>query len=212
MLQIVQNVRFLWNFIRLTRDPSRLDLVFKMADTLDPDRRPEVRRMLARPEVRRYLDGHLPIARLDLVALRAAPEGSFGRAVATFFDTQKLDPAAIHHTESVAHTDFERFRRHMERSHDLWHVVTGFGTDVPGELGLQAFGIAQIGVSLGYLLLAAGFFHQITDDQDGPRIMDEVGRGWQLGKQARPFFGVDWEALFPLPLAEVRAQLGVAPN
>jgi ubiquinone biosynthesis protein Coq4 len=28
-------------------------------------------------------------------------------------------------------------------THDIWHVVTGFHTDVAGELGLQAFYLAQ---------------------------------------------------------------------
>jgi ubiquinone biosynthesis protein Coq4 len=27
----------------------------------------------------------------------------------------------------------------LRQTHDLWHVVTGFSTNVPGELGLKAF-------------------------------------------------------------------------
>lgn len=212
MMEVIQNVRFFWNFLRLSKDPSRLDLVFKMADGLDPRKRPEVGRMLERPEIRRHLEGHLPVARVDLPALRGLPEGSFGRAVAAFFDERKLDPAGLYITSPEGSSDFERFKRHMERSHDLWHVVTGFATDVPGELGLQAFGIAQIGVPLGYLLLSAGFLHQLGDNRDGERILDEVTRGWQLGKRARAFFGADWEEMFPLPLSEVQARFGVAPN
>lgn len=213
MKEIIQGVRFFFNFVRLSKDPTRLDLVFKMADGLDPTKRPELAKMLERPEVRRHLDGELPVPRIDLARLRALPEGSFGRAVAAFLDADQLDPGALFHTGAKAGaSDFERFKLHMERSHDLWHVATGFASDVPGELGLQAFGIAQLGAPLGYMLLAAGFLHQVTDDRDGERIFEEVSRGWRLGKAARSFFGTDWEALYPLPLSDVRARLGVAAN
>lgn len=209
MLDVVEKARFVWTFLRLTRDPNRLDLVFKLADGLDPSRRPEVQKMMARPEVRRALDAGVPVPRIDLPTLRALPEDSFGRAVAAFFDRQGFDPTGLHHTPLSEGSDFERFKLHMERTHDLWHVLTGFDTDVPGELGLQAFGIAQLGTPLGYVLLAAGFLHQIGDSTDGERLLAEVSRGWHLGRTARPLFGADWEPLFPRPLAEVRARFGV---
>ena len=30
----------------------------------------------------------------------------------------------------------------LRETHDIVHVLTGFGTDGPGELGLQAFNLA----------------------------------------------------------------------
>lgn len=212
MLNVVENARVLWTFLRLTRDPNRLDLVLKLTDSLDPSRRPGARKMLERPEVRAALAAGVKVPTLDLPKLRALPEGSFGRAAAEFFDGQGLDPGVLHHTPMAEQTDFMRFKQHMERTHDLWHVVTGFATDVPGELGLQAFSIAQIGSPLGYLLLSAGMFHLAQDDELGARVLDELSRGWHHGKAARPFFGVDWEALFPLPLVEVRARMGLGPD
>lgn len=210
MKKLISSVRFVSSFVRLIRDPNRLDLVFGLADGLDPATNPNVRAMLNRPVVRRHLDGQLPIPRIDLARLRTLPEGTFGREVARFFDAQGLDPAALYHTQGTPKTDFERFKRHMERTHDLWHVATGFRTDVTGELGLQAFTLAQIGSLLGYILLAAGMLHQLSDSSLGEAMMDEIVRGWRLGKSAQPLFGVDWEALYGRPLAEVRAQLGTA--
>lgn len=209
MKKLIGSARLLFTFLRLTRDPNRLDLVFGLADSLGPDDNPNVKAMLARPGVRRHLEGHLPIPRIDLAHLRTLPEGTFGHAVARFFDDQGFDPAALYHTQGTPRTDFDRFKRHMERTHDLWHVATGFRTDVPGELGLQAFTLAQIGSALSYVLMAAGMLHQVTDSSQGAALMDEIVRGWRLGKTARPLFGVDWEALFSRPLAEVRAQLDI---
>lgn len=212
MLNVVENARVLWTFLRLTRDPGRLDLVLKLTDGLDPTRRPAARKMIERPEIQAALAGELPLPTIDLKVLRTLPAGSFGRAAAEFFDAQGLDPAVLHYTPLAERSDFLRFKQHMERTHDLWHVVTGFATDVPGELGLQAFSIAQIGSPLGYILLSAGLFKMAQDAEMGPQLLDEISRGWLLGKEARPFFGVDWEALYPLPLVEVRARMGLGPD
>jgi ubiquinone biosynthesis protein Coq4 len=39
--------------------------------------------------------------------------------------------------------------------------------------------------------------------------MDSIARGWAMGKRARQLLGVRWADLWELPLAEVRARLGV---
>jgi ubiquinone biosynthesis protein COQ4 len=209
MKKIIGSVRFVSSFLRLIKDPNRLDLVFGLADSLDPKGNPNVQAMLDLPVVRRGLAGHLPTPRIDLPRLRTLPDGTLGREVARFFDSQGYDPEGLYHTQGAATTEFERFKRHMERTHDIWHVVTGFRTDVPGELGLQAFSLAQVGSTLAYVLMAAGMLHMMIDSRDGAAMMDSIAHGWRLGNSARPLFGVDWEALFSRPLAEVQAELGL---
>jgi ubiquinone biosynthesis protein Coq4 len=209
MKKIIGSVRFISSFLRLIRDPNRLDLVFGLADGLDPKDNPNVQAMLDLPAVRRGLAGPLPTPRIDLPRLRTLPDGTLGREVARFFDSQGYDPEGLYHTQGAAKTEFDRFKRHMERTHDIWHVVTGFRTDVPGELGLQAFSLAQVGSTLAFVLMAAGMLHMMIDSRDGTAMMDQVAHGWRLGKSARPFFGVDWEALFSRPLTEVQAELGI---
>ena len=39
--------------------------------------------------------------------------------------------------------------------------------------------------------------------------LEAIARGFALGKQARPLFGVRWETLLARPLAEVRAMFDV---
>jgi ubiquinone biosynthesis protein COQ4 len=99
-------------------------------------------------------------------------------------------------------------RAHLYETHDVWHVVTGFATDVPGELGLQAFYFAQLPGKLPTAILAAAFVNTLIKhfEEREPR-MQEIVRGYLLGRQARPLFGVRWDALWSAPLAEVRAQL-----
>ncbi len=35
---------------------------------------------------------------------------------------------------------------HLYQTHDIWHVVTGWGNDLPGEVGLGGFYSAQFGL------------------------------------------------------------------
>ena len=191
MRKILGLFHFSTTFLRFIGDPNRLDLVFKLIETFDPDA-PAMRTMLARPEVARFLAERRPPLRFELAALRALPEGSLGRAFAAFLDQRGLDPAGLYHSDDSGTADHERFKLHMERSHDLWHTVLGFDTDVAGELGLQAFMIAQLQSPLGHLLLSAGLLNgMLFEHVDGDRRMEAITRGWRLGQATRPLVGAD---------------------
>ena len=41
--------------------------------------------------------------------------------------------------------------------------------------------------------------------------MTAISRGWTMGKNARPLFGIDWRSLWSEPLAEVQARYRVDP-
>jgi ubiquinone biosynthesis protein Coq4 len=101
-------------------------------------------------------------------------------------------------------------RAHLYETHDVWHVVTGFATDFVAELGLQGFYLAQVPGPLPALLAATGFVRgAIYDRSIIPTVIDDLSRGYQMGKAARPLFGVRWDELWSVPLAEVRRRFGV---
>lgn len=211
MPNLVSMFRFATTYVRLVRSTDRLDLVFKLADSFDDS--PALQAMLARPEVRAYLARPQAPLQLDLKALRAMPAGSLGRAFAAFLDQRGLDPAGLYHSAVDATTDAGRLKLHLERSHDLWHTVLGFDTDVAGELGLQAFMIAQLRSPLGHLLLSAGLLNgMLFAHDDGDRRMEAITRGWRLGQAVRPLFGADWGAMLTWPIEQVRAHFGVRPE
>ena len=119
-----------------------------------------------------------------------------------------LVPEAI---PSLASTDdFSFLRAHLYETHDVWHVVTGFGTSWQAEIGLQAFYLAQLPAPLAGTLLAVGALRVAVYDMESRHaVMDDIARGWMLGKRARPLFGVRWNDLWSLPLEDVRAKLGI---
>lgn len=203
-------LRFAVNFVRLVRDPRRVDLVLQLADqTANPE---GLRAFLQRPVVVDFLARRPAPLRVSLTEMRAMPEGSLGRAYAGFLDSRGFDLDGLYHSDAGDGSDIAAVKVHMERSHDLWHTVLGFETDTAGELGLQAYTLAQLQSPLAYVILAAGmlgtlFYHR----EEGPRHMESITRGWQLGRRHHPLFGADWNAMLTWPIEQVRAHLGVTP-
>ncbi|MGI9265479.1 MAG: Coq4 family protein, partial [Gammaproteobacteria bacterium] len=93
-------------------------------------------------------------------------------------------------------------------THDIWHVVSGFGNDEPGEIGLVAFYCAQTGLPIFILLLAIALLNTAlySHDKVGERF-DAIGEGWLAGKRAKPLYGIDWSKQWHRPIAELRRDL-----
>jgi ubiquinone biosynthesis protein Coq4 len=205
----LQTAKAVTAFVRLTLDMGRLNEVFTLGDGLVED---DVMRAMADsgrrdPVGAAALDNRWHV-HLDLAALRALPDGTLGREYARMMDDNGLDPQSIP-TLSDA-TEMEYVRAHLYETHDLWHVATGFATDVAGELGLQAFYQAQLPGKLPAAILASGFLNTLLFNfGDRDRRIGEIARGWLLGRRSRPLFGVRWNDYFALPLDEVRRRLGL---
>jgi len=200
----------LYSLVQLVRDPNRLGQVFEMADALaEPAALEEMVRKIAseNPVIDRALDERHRFE-IDLAQLRKLPEGTLGRVFADSMTAAGLDPGALPDLPSHDRTSF--LRAHLYETHDVWHTVTGFGMDRWGEIGLQAFYLAQIGGGLSTLLLAVGFLRvSLFEIEQGRNLMDGVVKGYEMGKRATPFFGVHWDDLWAVPLDEVRRRLGV---
>jgi ubiquinone biosynthesis protein Coq4 len=196
--------------VRLVTNPSRLDQVFELADaTVTPAILAQVAAAIGKdPKGARALEER-PRLSIVLFDLRRLARGTLGREYAEHMIANRLDPAAL--PALKARDRLSYIRAHLYETHDVWHVVTGFGTDVAGELGLQAFYIAQLPARLSIALVAGGllnalFFH--FDERDAR--MDAIAHGWLLGKRAKPLFGARWDELWTAPLDEVRRMFDVA--
>ncbi len=209
----IKTVRILTSFWRLSQDPNRLGEVFSIADSGSSLKiMEEVAAYVSRdPQGKRAFETNVRVGRVDLPALRALPEGTLGRAFADHLIENNLDPASIP-VPSYPAGDVRYVKTHLRETHDIWHIATGFNTDVAGEIGLQAFYLAQLPSRLSAVLISMAFLHLATKNI-GARdaIMTEVMRGWALGKRAKPFFGFAWAEHWETPLAEVRKMLGVEP-
>jgi ubiquinone biosynthesis protein COQ4 len=194
---------------RLVKDPTRLEEVFVLANGTESSEIGQhiVAEFKKKPEHRVALERRPRLGKVDLDALGRLPLGTLGR---TFADDVRRLGIDLEDIEKIAvvKDDFDFVRAHMRETHDIWHTATGFKTDVPGELGLQSFYLAQLQAPLSAVLLAVGFlntFFYAMEDRDAR--MREIVRGWLLGKRAKSLFGVAWAEMWELPLTEVRRRL-----
>ncbi len=209
-LNPLRGAKTLYSLGVLVRDPSRLGQVFEMADALSTPSllEPMADALCLDPGcARAFVDK--PRLRVDLVELRTLPRGTLGREYAEHMTANGLDPASIPTLPSTDRLSF--LRAHLYETHDVWHVVAGFGTTWQGEIGLQAFYLAQIPGPLSAMLLAVGALRiGIYDMGSRDAVMNEVVRGWTMGKRAKPLFGVRWDEHWSTDLALVRERLDIS--
>lgn len=147
----------------------------------------------------------------DRQALRQLPAGSLGRAYLDFVERENLSAdGLIEASESsnrFNNPDFTRYSTRLRDSHDLWHVLTGYGRDGIGELCLLGFTFAQT-LSPGIAVIAiAGALKYAR--AVGARVFQALAYGYRSGRRAVWLPAADWEALLERPIDEVRAELGI---
>ncbi|MHA7871403.1 MAG: Coq4 family protein [Hyphococcus sp.] len=154
----------------------------------------------------------------DREALRNYPEGSLGRVYLDFMEGEDLTPDGLLDAAEEAgidfrgETQFEEYRRlflHLDVSHDLWHVLTGYGRDALGELCNLVYTRAQTRNRGFKLIVMIGFLAQKLE-QPRAAIQKSLAEAKRNSRQAAWVLGHDVEALLPLPLAEVRRRLNIA--
>lgn len=144
---------------------------------------------------------------LDFDALRALPDGTLGREYVRHLDSQGLDPDLFQAPPGLPEVPAYIGQR-MRQVHDLWHVLTGYSTDVPGEIALQAFTWAQTGMASAMLVTLGGAARFALSD---PGVLALAVDGYRRGSRARflpPIRIEDWLAR---PLDEVRRELRIEP-
>ena len=166
-----------------------------------------------------YLKSHPEIAQLfeeqyiaptpNLEALLKLPEDSLGFAYASHMRAAKLDPEFYRKVELI--DDWNYLALRIRQTHDIWHTVTGFSTDSPGEIGLQAFTFAQNRSPLAVMLIAAVTLNLIKMNSDLNLLVRVIQQGYNLGYQAKPFLAQKWEEAWEKPLADWRSELNVTP-
>ncbi len=197
-------------------DPGDTKQAFRIADALSFDTPARLaRRMRASPTGGPLLarrDDLLPVL-CDRARLEAMPEDSLGRAYLRFLDSEGITAAGLVQasmdgvdatTVDGLDPDVRWMRERMRDTHDLWHTVTGYRGDLLGEASLLAFTFAQTGHPGVGFLAGLGL---VLGNLPGARRL--VTRGFLRGRRARWLPGVDWLALLPRPLDEVRRELGI---
>lgn len=203
----------------LIKNPDDTSQVFLIIRSLTGDSFERIyQRTLASPGGAPFLCGRPPLIKTleDREALLALPENSLGHHYARFMAAEKISAdglvAASEDTDNPSIFLDPRASVLSERlrdSHDLWHIVTGYGRDLIGEAGLLAFTFAQVrNPGIGFIVAVAALKLRNGGHRQAPRF---IRQGYLRGKRASLLAAADWEALLPLPLDEVRQRLSIEP-
>ncbi len=209
----VHLVRLLWSMKQLTGDLDRLAQVFEINDHMMKmrtarDEKAAVDDFAAAPAGARAIRERLRLERADLLAAFAMPPDTLGGAYGQAMRTRGLSIDAIPRIDPKS--DIEYVVAHYYETHDLWHVLTDFDTDAAGEVGLQAFYLAQGRAYLPLFVISSVLMNTAlyAYEQRNARL-DAIVRGWTLGKRAQRLLGIDWRDHFARPLLDVRRELGL---
>ncbi|MFN3231752.1 MAG: Coq4 family protein [Alphaproteobacteria bacterium] len=150
----------------------------------------------------------------DRDALAAMPAGSLGRAYLDFVGAENLTADGLVDASREGAGQGEGFtadenllRRRVRDSHDLWHVLNGYGRDEIGELSLLAFTYAQLR-NRGVRFIIWMGLRKSRKVLPGVPVDEAVREGFRLGRETAWLAALDWEAMLPRPIEEVRTLIG----
>jgi|HubBroStandDraft_1064217.scaffolds.fasta_scaffold71074_3 ubiquinone biosynthesis protein COQ4 len=208
--------------VGLARDTSRTDHVFTIIQALSGNafehtyqefkRTPHGQRLLReRPSLMALL--------ADRERLRAMPEGSLAREYLLFMKDGQLTADGLVEAQNAgidphAHLDLDEKRRYfgdrLRDMHDLWHVLTEYGSDDTGEIANLWFSVGQF-TSYGMAFIAFfGAIDGVIDLRFGwPRY---CLRAYLRGRRAERIASAPVEEMLHLPIDEVRRRLRILPT
>lgn len=200
--------------VAASRDPENTEAGAAMVRALEGRSHERLRaRFAAHPMGARVLAEGRRLERTlgDLAALGGLPAGSLGRCYADWMRSEGLTAEgliqAAGYTDPAASAERQLIDGRSTSTHDVWHVVTGYGRDLLGELALLHFTLVQTR-NTGLLLPCWLGVVARRWGREGRRLVFEARR---RARRAAWLPAADWESLLPEPLPAVRERLGLGP-
>ncbi|MEO9971207.1 MAG: Coq4 family protein [Hyphomonadaceae bacterium] len=177
-------------------------------------------RLLSTPDGRERFAEHRALAPLldDHAALGPLPAGSVGRAYIDFMTREGLTARGLVAESEIFRKgtkqfddDLKWFGDRLRDTHDMYHVLSGYGRDGLGEAALLAFTHGQQ-PSRGVYFIAKMAFRRMRKELPASFDLKEVWReARENGLAARKILDQDILSLLNEPLAEARGRLNIKP-
>lgn len=206
--------------IRLILNKDDTRQVFEVVTALSRDSaRRLFRRFVATPYGRRVVTEPVELENIlgDFPRLRAMAPGTLGRAYVDFMDEAGFTPQGLIDAADEAGVSlmdypelkaFSRAFRHLEISHDLWHVLTGYGRDPLGEICNLVFTRRQTGNPGLKLIIRMGLLALKLERWSFPALK-AAAEARRMGDAVDFLLQHDVEAMLEEPIADVRKRLGI---
>ena len=210
-LSPANQLKAIQSFVKLTQNPANFEAIYDLDDLLRHTDLSQVSiaYLNSQPEVAAIIQERYLAPVPNLEQLLTYPPDSLGYRFAAHLVAHQFDPGFYRPCDVIDDLTYVRLRR--SQTHDIQHVVTGFDTDLAGELGLQAFQLAQMKSPLAIVLLTSGMIHSLADSQTLNAHMQQIHWGWEMGLKAKPLLAQKWEEQWEKPLLQWQRELGIAP-
>lgn len=151
----------------------------------------------------------------DRAWLESFGPGTVGAAYRAFIAPRGLsaeglaeESRKVKDTEIDAAHPYAWYGRRMRDVHDVWHVLTGYGTDALGEACLVAFSYQQT-KSLGFAVIANAAKREARRSGAPAVYGRAIDEGFRNGKKAAWLPAIDYPRLFAEDLESARRRLGI---
>ncbi|APB33657.1 Uncharacterized protein involved in ubiquinone biosynthesis [Gloeomargarita lithophora Alchichica-D10] len=147
----------------------------------------------------------------DIAHLLTYPTDSLGFIYAQSMQAKGFRAEDLYKDVPI-YSDASYVEARLSQTHDIWHIVTGFGVSEIEEIGLQAFHLPQFPYPLAVSLLSSSLMSSLLFAPDQlPDLLSAIHTGWVMGKTAKSCFAQKWEERWDKPLAEWRHDLQISP-
>ena len=205
------------HFGNLLKDKENTAEVFKIFESLPSKTFMSRVRALTLSEYGEQLrrdEPFLPPILDDHVTLRKLPKGSVAHAYCDFMESEGLSAAGlVEEAEKLGNPKFgdltEWFGFRQRDTHDLMHVLTGYGRDGLGEQCVLLFTHGQ-SPSHGHLLIGyAGAYHMKKVVKSAAPVVKACRQAQRTGKACPPLVTLSIRDLLASDLQEARARLNI---
>lgn len=167
-----------------------------------------IRRFRALPGGAELMDGRYPPLKPPIAQLQTLPAGTLGREYARLILQLGYDPEFFR--PRPIESDGQWLTQRIATTHDIHHVISGFGTERAGETGVLAITAAQIGFPAYVLLTSASQlanFRLKLEEFEG--ISRAAAHGSAMARQAQCLAIARWEEGWEKPIQRWRQELGL---
>lgn len=206
----------LYGLLRLARNTDATHYVFMIGDAQDTlaeaaRARGEMRDPFADPNLEALWRERYAPPPYDIQALLRLDPATLGGAYARHMQARDLRPD--YYAQETPRHKLHYLRLRIHQTHDIWHMLTGFGTDPAGEVGLQAFNFAQFTNGQAALILAGAILKSVLRRRYGEleQFVEAFCEGFHMGRCAPPLLGIKWEELWEERVDDLRRRFQIEP-
>jgi ubiquinone biosynthesis protein COQ4 len=217
---VLRPLKALYHFRKLAANTEDTEQAFQIMTAMNGTKARKIADRFWHSETgQRLLAGNIRLidALDDHQSLKRLPADTVGRAYVDFMEceglsAQGLEREYVKFTRNIPsfNDGMQRYIDRLRDTHDLMHVLTGYGRDVLGEQCLFALTYSQTG-NYGRLVMAyAGAVEMARRVRFSAPIFRAVYEGKKIGKAANYVAHEDIVALLREPLVSARRRMNFA--